>query len=70
MAEADDTLAPETAPLRPHGPSSAAGVFATRRTTGSSRGFIEAVRAALEAQDGDGLARPSSATCTSPTSAT
>jgi len=54
MAEADDTLAPETAPLGLTDPPPPP-VFRDEEDDGVSRGFIEAVRAALEAQDGDGL---------------
>jgi magnesium transporter len=54
MADADDMLAPETADV---GVSQASPppVFRDEDDGGVSRGFLDAVRAALEAQDGEAL---------------
>ncbi|MGP9819118.1 magnesium transporter [Salinarimonas sp. NSM] len=54
MAEADDTLAPETAPLGASEPAPPP-VFRDEEHGGVSRAFLEAVREALEAQDGERL---------------
>lgn len=54
MAEADDTLAPETAPLGLSEPAPPP-VFRDEEDDGVSRGFLDAVRTALEALDAERL---------------